>query len=93
MLRILLTIVLPVLLPLLLYLGYVKIMRHRAEAAGQAFDPRLREGPLAWLAVAGLGLVLAVLISVRLMTGVPPGTELEAPQLIDGEIVPSRVAE
>ncbi len=35
MLRILLTIVLPVLLPLLLYLGYVKIMRLRAEAAGR----------------------------------------------------------
>ncbi len=93
MLRILLTIVLPVLLPLLLYLGYVKIMRLRAEAAGQAFDPSLREGPLAWLAVAGLGLLLAVLISVRVMTGVPPGTELEAPRLIDGEIVPSHVVE
>jgi hypothetical protein len=48
---------------------------------------------LAWLAVAGLGLVLAVLISVRLMTGVPPGTELEAPRLVDGEIVPSHVVE
>ena len=93
MLRILLTIVLPVLLPLLLYLGYVKIMRHRAQAAGQGYDPSLREGPLAWLALAGLGLVLAVLISVRLMTGVPPGTVLEAPRIIDGEIAPSRVVE
>jgi len=93
MLRILLTIVLPVILPLLLYLGYVKMMRHRAEAAGEDYDPASSEGPWAWLAVAGLGLVLATLISVRLMTGVEPGTKLEAPRTVDGEIVPSRVAE
>ncbi len=91
--RILLTIVLPVVLPLLLYLGYVKMMRRRAEAAGAAYDPGLQEGPWAWLALAGLGLVLATLISVRLMTGVEPGTKLEAPRTIDGEIAPSRVVE
>ncbi len=91
--RVLLTIVLPVLLPLLLYFGYVSIQRRRAEAAGQTATPNLREGPLAWLALAGLGLALAVLISLRLTTGVAPGTKLEPPRLIDGEIVPSRVAE
>jgi hypothetical protein len=93
MLRILLTIVLPVILPLLLYFVYVAIMRRRAEAAGQAYEASAQEGPFAWLALIGVGLVLAVLISVRLTTGVPPGTKLEAPQTIDGEIVPSRVAE
>ncbi len=91
--RILLTIVLPVLLPVLLYLGYISIQRRRAQAAGQAFSPTLWEGPLAWLAVAGLGLALAVLISLRLTTGVPPGTKLEPPRVVDGEIVPSHVAE
>ncbi len=91
--RVLLTIVLPVVLPLLLYLGYAKMMRRRAEAAGEAYDPASSEGPWAWLAAAGLALVLATLITVRLMTGVEPGTKLEAPRTIDGEIVPSRVVE
>lgn len=93
MLRILLTIVLPVVLPLLVYLGYLEMMRRRAEATGEPYDPALREGPWAWLALAGLALVVATLIGVRVMTGVDPGTKLEAPHMVDGEIAPSRVVE
>ena len=93
MLRILLTIVLPVALPLLLYVGYVSMMRRRAQAAGKDDLPRWDEGPWAWLVLAGVGLVLAVLVVVRLSSGVPPGTKLEAPRMIDGEVVPSRVVE
>ncbi len=93
MLRILLTIVLPVALPLLLYIGYVSMMRRRAQAAGEDEPPRWDEGPWAWFALAGVGLVLAVLVAVRLSSGVPPGTKLEAPRMIDGEVVPSRAIE
>ncbi len=93
MLRILLTIVLPVALPLLLYIGYVSMMRRRAQAAGEDYLPRWDEGPWAWFALAGVGLVLAVLVVVRLSSGVPPGTKLEAPRMIDGEVAPSRVVE
>ena len=93
MLRILLTIVLPVALPLLLYGGYISMMRRRAQAAGKDDLPRWDEGPWAWLVLAGVGLVLAVLVVVRLSSGVPPGTRLEAPRTIDGEVVPSRVVE
>ena len=93
MLRILLTIVLPVALPLLLYIGYVSMMRRRAQAAGEDYLPGWAEGPWAWFALAGVGLVLAALVVVRLSSGVPPGTKLEAPRLIDGEVVPSRVVE
>ncbi|MEE9209946.1 MAG: hypothetical protein V3U23_05785 [Kiloniellales bacterium] len=93
MLRILLTVVLPMALPLLLYVGYVSMLRKRAEAAGEDFRPAWNEGPWAWFALAGVLLVLAALVTVRLSTGVPPGTKLEAPRMIDGEVVPSRVAE
>ncbi len=93
MLRILLTIVVPVALPLLLYIGYVSMMRRRAQAAGEDYLPRWDEGPWVWFALAGVGLVLAVLVTVRLSSGVPPGTKLEAPRMIDGEVVPSRAIE
>ncbi len=93
MLRSLLTSVLTVALPLLLYVGYVSMMRRRAQVAGEDYLPRWDEGPWAWLALAGVGLVLAVLVVVRLSSGVPPDTKLEAPRLIDGEVAPSRVIE
>ncbi len=93
MLRILLTVILPMALPLVLYVGYVSMLRKRAEAAGEDFRPGWNEGPWAWFALAGVLLVLAALVTVRLSTGVPPGTKLEAPRMIDGEVVPSRVAE
>ena len=93
MLRILLTIVLPVALPLLLYGGYISMMRRRAQAAGEDDLPRWDEGPWAWLVLAGVGLVLVVLVVVRLSSGVPPGTKLEAPRMINGEVAPSRVVE
>jgi hypothetical protein len=93
MLRILLTVVLPILLPLLLYIGYVSIMRRRAELAGEESPPPWQEGPWPWLIFGGLALVAAILVTLRLTTGVPPGTKIEAPRLVDGKVVPSHVAE
>ena len=93
MLRILLTVVLPLVLPLLLYIGYVSMLRRRAQATGQPVVPRWQEGPWPWLIIAGALLVVAGLITYRLTSGVTPGTKLEPPRLIDGEVVPSRVAD
>lgn len=90
MLRIFLTIVLPVVLPLALYIGYLEFARRRALAAGVP-GPRWQEGPWAWFVLAGLGLLIAILTALRLSTGVPPGTELEAPRLQDGKVVPSHI--
>lgn len=90
MLRILLTIILPVILPLALYIGYLAFARRRAQAAGAA-GPRWEEGPWAWLVLAGVGLLIAILTVLRLSTGLPPDTKLEAPRLQDGQVVPSRV--
>lgn len=93
MLRLLLTIILPVLLPLLLYFGYIAMMRRRAQAHGQETLPEWHEGPWVWVAAGGVVLMLGVLVAVRVSTGVPPGTVLEPPRMIDGEIVPSHRAE
>ena len=93
MLRVLLTIVLPIALPLLLYIGYVNLTRRRAQAAGEEGLPRWQEGPWPWFVLAGVALMFSILVAVQLTTGVPPGTKLESPRLIDGEIVPSHVAE
>lgn len=93
MLRILLTIVLPIVLPLALYVAYIAMMRRRAQTAGGAAVPGWQEGPWLWLLLGGAGLALAVLLTLRLTGGVPPGTKLEAPRLIEGEVQPSRVAE
>ena len=93
MLRVLLTVILPILLPILLYAGYIALMRRRAQAAGQETLPEWHEGPWLWLVLAGSLLLVAALATVRLSTGVEPGTKLEAPRLIDGKIEPSRVVE
>ena len=93
MLRILLTIILPIALPLIAYFGYMSLMRRRAQAAGETSLPHWQDGPWPWVVLGGAGLVLAALITWRSMTGVPPGTKLESPRLIDGQVQPSRVIE
>ncbi len=93
MLRILLTVVLPIALPLLLYIGYVSMLRRRAQAAGMTDLPRWQTGPWPWIIVGGAMLVVAGLVTVRFTSGVPPGTKLESPRLIDGQVQPSRVVE
>ena len=93
MLKIFLTVVLPLALPLLVYIGYVSFLRRRAQLTGQQVMPRWQEGPWPWMILAGAVLVVAALITYRVTTGVSPGTQLEPPRLIDGEVVPSRVRE
>lgn len=93
MLRVLLTVVLPLALPLLVYAGYLAMLRRRAQLTGETRLPRWQEGPWPWLILAGVALLAAVFVAYRLSTGVPPGTKLEAPRLIDGKVAPSRVIE
>jgi len=92
--RVLLTVILPLVLPIALYVGYMSMLRRRAEAAGTTVPvPRWQEGPWPWLILAGVGLLAAGFIAFRLSTGLPPGTKLESPRLIDGQVVPSRPIE
>ncbi len=94
MLRKLLTVVLPIALPFIVYGIYVFLARRRAQAAGEAGTARgWQDAPWAWIATASAVLLAATLIAVRVMSGVPPGTQVEPPRLIDGEIQPARPVE
>ncbi|MFQ6017803.1 MAG: DUF6111 family protein [Kiloniellaceae bacterium] len=93
MLRKLLTIVLPIALPLLVYLGYLVLARRRARRAGRDRLPRRPEAPWTWIVLSGVALMVAALVTWRMTSGVPPGTRLEPPRLIDGKVVPSHVVE
>ena len=88
MFRILLNVILPLVLPIALYAVYVAVLRRRAQS-GAASVPRWQEGPWPWLFLVGAGMLLAGLIFFRATTGLPPGTRLEAPRLLDGQVVPS----
>ena len=91
MLRKFLTVILPIALPFLVYFGYRALARRRARSGGP--PPRWQEAPWHWILLAGVSLMLAALIFWRVTGGVPPGTKLEAPRLIDGEVAPGRVVE
>jgi hypothetical protein len=93
MLRKFLTIVLPIALPLIVYFGYLALARRRAQRSGGPPPPRWQEAPWHWILLVGVSLMIAALIFWRVTGGVPPGTKLEAPRLIDGEVVPGRVVE
>ena len=93
MLRILLTVILPIALPVLLYLGYVNLVRQTGKAGGQEVAGPLEKGVWLWLILAGAGLAMVSLVTWDLLTGVPPGTKLQAPRLEDGRVVPSQVVD
>ena len=94
MLRILLTVLLPIALPFILYAIFLVFSRRRARAAG---DPRggadWQDAPWGWIATASALLLVSTLLVVRGMSGVEPGTKVESPRLIDGQIQPARPLE
>ena len=94
MLRILLTMLLPIAIPFILYAIFLVFSRRSARAAG---DPGRAAGwqdaPWGWIATASAVLLVATLLTVRGMSGVAPGTKVESPRLIDGQIQPARPVE
>jgi hypothetical protein len=91
MLKKILTVVLPLLLPFLIYAAYVVLARRKALLAGEGRLPRWQEAPWALIVASGVGLMVAVLIGMRLLSGAEPGATITPPRLIDGEVVPSQV--
>ena len=90
MLRVLLTVLLPVALPLVLYLFYVKMVRSRpAPGQGGAAVEEPSNTLMPWIALGLAILLMAGMLSLWLVRGVPPGTKLVAPRMENGEIVPS----
>ena len=93
MLRKLLMVALPLVLPFLAYALYLAIARRRAQTAGDRPVPRWQKAPWTWIALASVLLMAASLVTFGLGSGVEPGTRIEPPRLLDGEIVPSRPVE
>ena len=93
MIRELLSVVLPFLLPFIVYGAYLAMLRRQARLAGEGDMPRWQEGPWLWVMLSGVVLMIAVLVTIRLMSGVEPGTKLAPPRMIDGHIEPSHPVE
>jgi hypothetical protein len=93
MLRKLLLVALPLVLPFIAYAFYTAFARRRAQTAGEAPEPRWQQAQWTWIALAGVLLMAASLVTFGLSSGVEPGTQVEPPRLVDGDIVPSRPVE
>ena len=96
MARALLLVLLPIVLPLLLYVGYLKFIKRPVPAgdAGEAeAQERARQRTLFWIALGMFVVAAAAFAALRFSGTVAPGTVLEAPRLIDGNIVPSHPVE
>ncbi len=81
MLRKLLFHLVPFLLPFVLYAGWVALARRKAAAWPRAH--------VAWLAIAGLTLVILSFVAVALLTGSEVGRTYVPPRLEEGQIVPA----
>lgn len=88
MLRVLLTILLPLAAPFLLYIAWMWLVRHKVQGGELVLE--WREWP--WLLGAGLAGCVATLLYFYVTTGLPAGTELVPPALVDGVVVPSHPA-
>jgi len=90
--RLLFEVVLPILLPALIYLGYLRVERRRAEARGDpATLPWWATTP--WVALAAAGVLLAaVLLSVVVLrSGSPVGGVYVPAHMENGGLVPGHV--
>ncbi len=94
MIRLLLVVVLPLVAPFLIYAFVVWLNRRTAASgptAAQASAPATP--PWLWLLLAGVMCSAIALYLVGPDRGVPPGTKLLPPAVVDGQVVPSRPAE
>ena len=95
MARVLLLVVLPMLVPFIVYGLYVWFARRGRSAAtpGAGLPPDREAVPWTWMLGIGVCLAAAALLFFWQGSGVPPGTKLLPPAVVDGEVVPSRPVE
>ena len=95
MIRLILVVVLPLLAPFLIYAFVVWLNRRGAATgpAGAQASAAAGTPPWLWLLLAGVFCSALALYLVGPDRGVPPGTKLLPPAVVDGEVVPSRPAE
>ena len=89
MTRILIQYLLPLLLPTLLFFAWSMLTRRRRAA--NAPDAEVRDTPWLWLAIAGVVLLGASLVTVALTSGSEPTGTYQSPRYEDGRIIPGRV--
>ncbi|MDH3239235.1 MAG: DUF6111 family protein [Alphaproteobacteria bacterium] len=93
MVRVFLVYLLPLVLPALAYLAWYRLQRRRVEAGTRAEAlPPVEEAP--WLALAAVGVALALMAAVALAFidgNAPAGSRYEPPHLEDGKVVPGRL--
>jgi hypothetical protein len=87
MLRVLLTIVLPLLLPTAIYVAWIAF----ASRSANGEKLRLSTMPLVWLALAGVALLAAVLVTVTVHFGEPVSGRYVPPRYEDGRVVPPQL--
>jgi hypothetical protein len=87
MFRVLLTVVLPLLLPTAIYVAWIAFMSRVSSRE------RVRLGalPVVWLALAGVVLLAAVLITVNVQFGEPTSGRYVPPRYEDGRVLPPHV--
>jgi hypothetical protein len=89
MIRIFFTYVLPLALPMLIYVLWVWNARRKHDPDGEDDLPGLRRGPLFWCLSSGIGMMIAGLITIALMSGDPPDSgTYQSPRFEDGKILP-----
>jgi hypothetical protein len=87
MLRVLLTVVLPLLLPTAVYVAWIAFISR--SSSGERV--RLGALPMVWLALAGVVLLAAVLITVNVHFGEPVSGRYVPPRYEDGRVIPPHV--
>ena len=87
MLRVLLTVVLPLVLPTAVYVAWIAFMSRSSSRE------RMQLGalPVVWLALAGVVLLAAVLITVNVHFGEPASGRYVPPRYEDGRVIPPYV--
>ncbi len=82
MIRMLLTHGLLFFVPFIAYAVWVMVVR-KAKS-----DKRFRDGPLLWLSISGIALVIVSLVVLAESSHAPLGSQYRPAQMIDGEFVP-----
>ena len=85
--RVVLEFLMPMLLPVVVFVAWV-LLSHRRPDQDRSVAERLRDGPWAWLILASV-VVLAALLGIAAVTGgAPAGAKYRPPHVEDGKLVP-----
>ena len=91
MIRIFFTYILPLILPTLLYLLWIWNIRrkHKLNPNIEEALPKYHRKHLFWSLATGMLMMILALVTIALMTGVPPDSgTYQSPRLEDGKILP-----